>query len=531
MGIASAEPAVLIVGAGPTGLALALFLLRHGVRARVLERGAAPVTESRALGVQARTLEVLHPTGVDADMVAHGIPVPAGTLHFDGGRLARISFAALPTAYPFVLILPQSDTERILETHLAAAGFVIERGVEVVGLTPDPDGVTVALRHADGREEHTRAPWLVGCDGAHSVVRQKLGVPFEGGVYDERFWLADVRLRWNERPGTLHLFLGRGGLLGVLPLPGGLHRLVITVPGAGVGEERTPALADVERLARSAGPPDLAIEDAVWISSFRVPRRIARRFRVGRVFLAGDAAHVHSPAGGQGMNTGIQDVRNLAWKLAAVLRGAADERLLDSYEAERIPVARDVLQGTDALTRMVLLRRPLLRAVRDRLLPWLLGLPLVQRVAREQVAELSVRYRTSPIVVQRAATRVRAGDRLPAADLRDGERTVRLHDLIADSRHTALWLTAHESPPGQAASDLAQQFADALTLHVVAPTAAAGVLGDPGGALHAMLGVRRATLYVVRPDGYVGLAVAPPAAGDVSTYFARLARGGPERDH
>jgi 2-polyprenyl-6-methoxyphenol hydroxylase-like FAD-dependent oxidoreductase len=534
MGVAAEERTgptpVLVVGAGPTGLALALSLLRHGVRCRIVDRSPAPVTESRALGVQARTLEVLHAVGVDADMVARGVRVPAGSLHFDGGREARIGFGGLPTAYPYVLILPQSETEAILAARLAAAGVAVERGVEVSGLTQDEDGVTLALGHPDGGREDARGAWVAGCDGAHSTVRQALGVRFEGGVYDERFWLADVRLRWHAPPETLHLFLGRGGLLGVLPLTGGYHRLVLTVPGAHTGDDRTPALAEVERLARAAGPPDLTIEEAIWISSFRVPRRIARRFRVGRVFLAGDAAHVHSPAGGQGMNTGIQDAANLAWKLARVLRGAARDRLLDTYEVERIPVARDVLRGTDALTRMVLLRQPLLRALRDRLLPRLLALAPVQRAVTEQIAELSVRYRSSPIVVQRAATRVRAGDRLPEAHLRDGVRTLRLYDLLADPRHTALWLTAGDRLPGALAADLATRFAEALAVHIVHPAAAAGAFTDPDAGLQRVLGARAATLYVVRPDGYVGLVVSPPDADVVAAYFTRLANGGADTE-
>ncbi|HEU5322583.1 MAG TPA: FAD-dependent monooxygenase, partial [Methylomirabilota bacterium] len=447
-----------------------------------------------------------------------------------GGRHARLGFAGLPSPYPFVLVLAQSETERLLEAHLEAQGVRVERRVELAAFAEDGGGVTATLRHADGREETARAAWLVGCDGAHSTVRRGLGLPFEGARYEEGFWLADVRVAWRERPDELHGFIRPGGLLFAVPMRDGRHRLIFAAPDGMALGDRDPTLAEVQRLVERLAPPGTVVSDPAWLSGFRIHRRIVPRLRQGRVLLAGDAAHIHSPAGGQGMNTGIQDADNLAWKLALVVSGEADPALLDSYHAERHPVARAVLRGTDRLTRLVLARHPLVRALRDLLLPTLLHVPAVQRAARRAVSETGIRYAESPILAGHARRgAIAPGDRLPAAVLMDGTATRSPLDLLRDGRHLALLLagagdTGVVEGLARLAGELDGGFASLLAARVVAPGRAGagpGVLLDPGGALHRALGAGAPTLCLVRPDGYVGL-VGPPDTVAVGEYFEVL---------
>jgi 2-polyprenyl-6-methoxyphenol hydroxylase-like FAD-dependent oxidoreductase len=317
---------VLVVGAGPTGLTLALALKRRGIEHRQVEKAMAPSEHSKALGVQARTLEVFERLGVAKAVLAAAQRVEGTTLHVPGGD-ARFNFVPVHPRFPPMVILPQSETER----RLLEGGAAPERGVEFVGL----DGGAAVLRHADGREERHEADWIVGCDGAHSAVRKAIGIGFSGEAYPEHLVLADCSVKGLE-PARLHLFPGKDGARIFFPLPGGLWRAVKAPE-----EDETPSLA-------TFALPGLKLDDMVWFSAFRISRRIATQYRLGRVVLAGDAAHIHSPAGGQGMNLGIQD----AYALAGALPKGADA--VDRWAAERHRVGKRVLFLTDLLTRAML---------------------------------------------------------------------------------------------------------------------------------------------------------------------------------
>lgn len=347
---------VLVVGAGPTGLTLALALRRRGVACRLVERAAEPSRTSKALAVQARTLEVMERLGLADRLLAAARPLRGAELHLGGGRPERVAFAGVHPRFPSVVSLPQAETERIL----LEAGAAPERGVELVGLR---DGAAAVLRHADGREETAAADWIVGCDGAHSAVRHALGAGFAGAQYPQHLLLADCRIE-GLAPDRLHLFPSADRLLAFIPLPGDGFRAITVLPP----DAPTPEAQTLEPFAH----PGLRLHDPFWWSSFRISRRMVERLRFGRVLLAGDAAHIHSPVGGQGMNLGVQD----AWALAAALaRGG--EAAVDAWAAERHAVARRVLRATDLATRLVaargalpaMLRRLVLRGVARR--PWL----------------------------------------------------------------------------------------------------------------------------------------------------------------
>jgi 2-polyprenyl-6-methoxyphenol hydroxylase-like FAD-dependent oxidoreductase len=367
---------VLIVGAGPTGLTLACALAHQGVPSVVVDRLAIGSNTSRAAAVHARTLEVLDDLGVAARLHAHGTVVPTFVIRDRDHVVARITFNHLPTRFPYVLMVPQNVTEAVLAERLRALGGDIVRPCVVTALSQTDAGVDVTLA-ADGEPPRTvRARYVVGADGMHSTVREHAGIGFTGAAYEESFILADVRLTWGLSRDEVMGFLSPAGMVIVAPLPGGRHRIVATVDEAA----EHPSLADVQAVMDTRGPKrePARITEIAWSGRFRVHHRLADRYRAGRVFLAGDAAHVHSPAGGQGMNTGIQDAIALAGELTRLVTGGAESGL-DAYEQIRRPVAQRVVAFTDRMTRMATLRGPRRRQLRNLALGLASRVPAVPR--------------------------------------------------------------------------------------------------------------------------------------------------------
>lgn len=349
---------VLIIGAGPTGLALAASLVARGVTTAVVDQQAAGANTSRAAVVNARTLEVLEGVDVARRLVKEGIEAPRFTIRDRGRTLIPIDFSGLPTEYPYSLMVPQSTTERLLLERLEELGGSVQRPRSVTAIDQDPDGVTATFE--DGGV--VRARYVVGADGIRSIVRQQAGIDFEGSVYDESFVLADVKLTGDAPHDQVILYWATAGLTVVAPLPDGTYRIVAPVADA----PEAPSAEFVQQILDTrVGANRLEVTAVIWGSRFRVHHRVADTFRAGRLLLAGDAAHVHSPAGGQGMNLGIQDAVALAHALAAVLDGAPDS-LLDEYSDTRRPIAKDVVAMTDRLTRLATLphaARPIRNAV------------------------------------------------------------------------------------------------------------------------------------------------------------------------
>ena len=554
---------VLIAGAGPVGLALAVGLRRFGIDCRVVDAAAERSIHSKALGVAPRTLEAFGRAGPAERAVAAGHPVRGGRLHAAGRAIGEIDVRGVESAYPFVLILPQSETERLLAERLEELGGGVERSVALSGFTQDAAGVTATLRHADGREEAARSAWLVGCDGAHSAVRHGLGFDFAGSRYAEGFVLADLRVEFavdgDALPDDrLNVFLHRDGFLAFFPMgdkcPAAagrpLWRIVADLPAATVPSDAAPSrptLAELQALVDVRGPGGLRLAEPVWTSGFNVSRRQAPRYRDGRVFLAGDAAHIHSPAGGQGMNTGIQDAENLAWKLATTVRGDAGTGLLDSYEAERRPVAARVLRLTDRMTKAVTLHDPVAGFLRDRL-AGALKLPAVGRRAAAALSELDVRYPRSPIVgeswhdglpgfLERGP---RPGDRAPDATVLDPQTggAVRLFDLFRRAAgdgpgHTLLLFAA----PDATADDVARLIGLTESVRALRSLAASPLLAlaaapaspvgcptflDPEGVARGRYATSAECLYLIRPDGVVGHRSRSPRLDAVAAYAAGL---------
>jgi 2-polyprenyl-6-methoxyphenol hydroxylase-like FAD-dependent oxidoreductase len=489
---------VLIVGAGPTGLVLALWLDRLGVRVRVIDKAAGPGTASRALGVQARTLEYYRQLGLAEAVVERGLEFAAANLWVRGRRAARAAFGEMGkgiSPYPYMAIFPQDEHERLLIDRLAAEGLAVERRTELVGFEEHGARILARLRGPDGAVTECEADYLAGCDGARSRVRDAIGAGFPGGTYSHLFYVADAEANGPVANGELHVALDDSDFLAVFPMKGTGRVRFVGMAEADEGGAEALAWEDVGKgVLRRLGA---GVERVNWFSTYRVHHRVAERFRRGRAFLLGDAAHIHSPVGAQGMNTGIADAVNLAWKLAAVLGGRAAPALLDSYEPERIAFAHRLVATTDRVFTAATSPGRLARAIRvgvvPRLLPALAGAVWFRRFMFRTISQTAVHYRASPLSEGRAG-RVRGGDRLPwvadaAAPDGGGDNFAPLASLD--------WQVHVYGAPGPAIEATCR--ARGLACHVFAPAAGAAPSGLAAGAA-----------YLVRPDGHVGLA--DPAA-------------------
>jgi len=519
-----ADIPVLIAGAGPTGLTLAAELLRHGLPCRIVDRAPAPSDRSKAIAIQARTLELLEPLGVSEELVATGIHARVACVYAQGEPLGEIELDGLDSAYPYMLLVPQPDTERALAMPLARWGVTPERGVELASFTHDDDGVTALLHHPDGRREEVRASWLAGCDGAHSIVRQSLGLQFPGHTFVKSFVLADVRIEWDRPADVIQLFSVRGALLGVFPLPGGRARIIADEPAFSAGSA-DPTLAECQAVMDERAAFPARLSDPRWTARFRVNSRVVSSLVSGRVLLAGDAAHIHSPAGGQGMNTGIQDAINVAWKLAMVERGLADLALIATYDAERHPVDRAVLRTTDFLLQTMAARRGPRAFLRDHLARYVAASPLVQQRLRRTLSQLAVEYRGSPLAEERALRGgPRAGDRAPDAlgTGTDGARQS-VARACATTRHTLLVLHAACTPTEHEGDALAEGRGDWLTAVSLADPMPGTVPAGWPRPLDEVYGTERPCVYLIRPDGYVGMRAPLARASDaLDAYAGRL---------
>jgi 2-polyprenyl-6-methoxyphenol hydroxylase-like FAD-dependent oxidoreductase len=504
------EPApptdVLIVGAGPTGLVLALALARAGIGVRIIDKTAEAGTTSRALAVQARTLEQYDQLGLAEAVVANGLRMAGANFWVAGKKLARARFGDMGKAispFPYAVIYPQDEHERFLIGKLREVRIEVERRTELLRFTASAEGVEAVLRLPDGREESIRAAYLAGCDGAHSKTREVLKLNFPGGTYQHMFYVADVEAAGPMMDHELHVAIDKADFLAVFPLKGeGRARLIGVVKSEAVARRGELAWSDVsqgvfERLR-------ISVARVNWFSTYQVHHRVAEHFRAGRVFLLGDAAHIHSPVGGQGMNTGIGDALNLAWKLAAVLQGRAAPKLLDSYEPERQAFAYRLVATTDRIfifvTREGRLARFVRLAIAPRVIPVAFSFAAMRRFMFRTVSQTSVNYRKSPLSRGKAG-KVLGGDRLPWMKLEPAGQQSNFAPLAACDWQVHVY--------GQASPDLERLCKEReLALHVFAWQP------DMGAA-----GMARDALYLVRPDGYVALAEPGGKAAALQSYL------------
>jgi 2-polyprenyl-6-methoxyphenol hydroxylase-like FAD-dependent oxidoreductase len=482
-------------------------------------------------------------------------------------RIVNFHFGGVETAFPFMLSIPQRDTETILERHLEQKlGVRVERSARLDRFEQDDAGVTSVVVHASGAEETIRTSWIVGCDGAHSTVRAALGMPFEGSTYEQKIIQADVhvdipiQVAGDEVAG----FVSAKGLVGLFPLPGEKrYRMLVPSPKEA---DLEPTLETFQRYMAELGPPGATVSDPIWMVGFRIHCRMVPRYREGRVFIAGDACHIHSPAGGQGMNTGIQDAYNLAWKLALVQKGKGRPALLESYESERKPVAAAVLATTDKLMRQGLRAGrsgpPIPLEILGPALRFISGLGLVQERVSRGISMLEVGYPESPIVGQDQVSVLNAnvlsskatespslrdwldfgGGPAPGTRALDGfadeedPSSVRVFDLFKGTHHTLLLLDGAAPTEegyknlGDIAARVTERYGDRIKVHIVVPSSEepaalqgpGSVVLDPKGTIHKSYGARSECLYLVRPDGYVGYRCQPADMQKLTAYLERV---------
>jgi 2-polyprenyl-6-methoxyphenol hydroxylase-like FAD-dependent oxidoreductase len=490
---------VLIAGAGPVGLTMAMELARYGRSVRIVDKNQHRTDKSKAIVVWPRTLELLDRVGPDITerFIQVGLKATSTNMLSGDQQIAHIDLSTLDSPYKFVLLIQQSETERLLEEQLEKFGVRVERQVELQGFEQSADAVTCKLQHADGRQETVEADWLVGCDGAHSTVRHTLGKSFEGSTLLNDWILADLHITGIEGPPAISIHWHADGVLALFPLEDTRYRVIADVgssSSSAIGEHQAPTLAQVQQILTTRGPKGLVGSDPVWLSNFTINERKVADYRTGRVFLAGDAAHVHSPAGGQGMNTGMHDAFNLAWKLSLVSRGLSDaELLLTSYNAERGAVARLVLQATGRATMVTLVKGKAKQAIRNFVASHILGLAPVRHIMADALSEISVGYPESPLNSDSGSTisQPKPGKRAP---INEGETPV------GSGSTPRFALFAAASDPNKA---ILSEFPEILEQNLRAPF-------DPRG------------LWLVRPDGYVALSGHPGDADSVRQYLGQF---------
>jgi 2-polyprenyl-6-methoxyphenol hydroxylase-like FAD-dependent oxidoreductase len=503
---------VLVVGAGPVGLTAACQLARQGVRVRVVEALEAPTTESRAVGVHARSLEMLASLGVLERLEARGRRIAA--LEMVDGRSGatrmQMSLAEVASRHPYVLDVAQPDTEAILAERAAELGIVVERGARLTALTQDADGVEVTVSSRDG-DRTARVQWVVGADGGHSTVRHLVGTKLEGGFHGQHFAMADVDIDTAFPPDAIRMFSHPDGMAMLFPLAGSRARVMFLVdpPAADAGD---PTLEQIQALCDARMGGRVTVRNPRWLTYFEIHHAQVPRYRYGRVFLAGDAAHIHSPAGAQGMNTGIQDAANLAWKLALVVRGRADVGLLDTYNDERHPIGAAVVRTTTLLTDVGTASGPE-AAIRNAAMFLVGHIHRISSTAATTMAELKVNYRHSSLSAQHGAHhgRVLAGNHAPdpVGLLRRDGTPVAVEELL--TRPGFLLLVRSTEP----VDELRRELGDLGTVvRVVREGAPDDGLDDPDDVLGRAYGWGSEGFALIRPDGYLGL-VSDSADADV----------------
>ncbi|MET0987224.1 MAG: FAD-dependent monooxygenase [Steroidobacteraceae bacterium] len=494
---------VLIVGAGPTGLMLANQLARHGVRARIIDRHAGPSRETRALGVQARTLEIYAKMGVIDRALELGRRGGGVNLWANGRHMAHIPFGDAGkqiTPYPFIHILGQDDNERILGDKLREHGLHIEWSTELTALEQKSDRVQVTLHTLDGHTQVIDAGWVAGCDGAHSAVRRFNDIDFPGAPYESFFFVADVEMTGTMVPDEVNVYLWKQGFHLFFPMRGKDHwRLVGIVPPA-LRDKRDLCFDDVVPSLRAEAGESVRFTQCFWFSTYHIDHRAARHFRAGRCFLLGDAAHIHSPMGAQGMNTGLQDAYNLAWKLALVVDGRANEALLDTYEQERLPIAQKLLSTTDRAFKLVVSDSRIVGLMRlqvaARVASKVMRRERIQRAAFRVVSQTGIHYPDS--VLSQALEKLpegapRAGDRFPWLQLKfdSNGATEDSFEKLDDTRFNLILF-------GQPLPKELPELGGLLKAYCI-PNDAANVQALVRARIPSQ------AFYLVRPDGYVGL--------------------------
>lgn len=487
------EKEILIVGAGPTGLTAAILLSQFDIPVRIIDQKFERTSTSNALAVQIRTLEVFDKMGLADRFLSVGEPLQTFNLFSGKERLATFSFSDMPTQYPFVLAIPQSDTEKILGDYLKEKNIVVERGIKLESLVNQGKSISVTLQDSKNNQtEEKIVDWVLACDGAHSTVRALTGEEFTGTRSENHFIMMDCQLKWEEPHDAINAFFDKGGPIGVIPVGKTHTRVIVDVSHDGqLKTKHDPEISDFQRILKERSIP-FDFYDVTWISSFWTHHQQIKHYQRGHIFYLGDSAHVHSPVGGQGMNTGIQDAYNLAWKLAQVYQGRAPENTLDTYHQERFPVAQQLLERTQRATKMLTLHNVFLQKIRNFLIKQLTKITTIRKTIKNQISELDIHYQQGMMIQSKLpAKTLKPGSRMPnfVCHLEGGRK--RFYQLLNMKKHTVLF----------ANMDINERETDLIDYLELSKT-----ISIAEAVLQENLGVssKDAWAIIIRPDQYIG---------------------------
>jgi len=500
---------VIIIGAGPTGLALACQLIRYGVDFVIIDQKETTTPFSRAIGVQARTLEIYEQMGLADRLIALGKPAEKVRMIEGGvvrGEAVLKDIGAGMSAYPFMLIVEQGKHEMLLYDHIKGHGHDVSWQTELLDLAQDETGVIATVKGSDGESKTIQAKYLVGCDGSKSPVRHALGLTFEGDTVGRLFYVADVRIDWEFTHDALMVCLAKHTITAFFPMLGeNRYRIVGTFPEGHSQDEGEILYEEIERQIEADTELKLDISHVNWFSVYKVHSRAVNKFSDGRCFVAGDAAHIHTPAGAQGMNTGIQDGYNLAWKLAFACKGKADPKLLDTYNEERLPNAKRLLATTDRFFEFGSSDEWFISYVRTHIFPYIIGfalsLDVVKKAIFPLVSQIGISYRDSSLSTDETGMNVRAGDRMPY--FRVG------HSIYDELREPKFHVIAFG---GDGSGKIGEQFNDLVDKHTLPLSA----------DIAELFGADEPFIVVLRPDNYIGLITRDISGETVKSYLSRV---------
>lgn len=504
---------VLIVGAGPVGLFCANELTRHGLTCRIIDKKDCLSEHSKALGIHIRTLDVLEDCGLLKEVEQQGHQVEGVLFKSKGKTLVNATFAGVKANRHFLIDLPQNKTESIFNESLKEKGINVEWGTELTHVSQSAQEITATIKKPNNKVELFNANWLIACDGAHSTVRHQVGAEFKGSAYKQEWWLADLLVDWKVPDNRMAIFISKNGPLACFPMGNKRYRLVMTANNS----NGDPSLEEVNNEFKRRSSDLATLSNPIWLSQFSIHHRQIQQYRYDRVFFAGDAAHIHSPMGGQGLNTGIQDIYNLIWKLALVEKGKAKPDLLNSYHAERYPVGQDVLKKTDMMTRMILLKNPFAIAARNAFISFITSFNKVKNTLATDIAELSISYAKSPIVFQSGCTqKIKAGEFFPDFELTDTatQKTTTTNTIIQGTLHHLFIFSGMNSKNNNdlisLAESLSKKYQQTTQVHLILAEKPPHILWNTktwidNDQIHQRFGIKKPTLMLIRPDKYVGL--------------------------